>query len=86
MSSYFSIEYTGSSAGFNRFVAQKDWNIDIKHVNTGKVLVKAPQDIAEEILFFNGSDIDELNGKIERVNFIINLDKRNRLNRILQHC
>jgi hypothetical protein len=67
MSTYFSIEYTGSSFGFTKFIELKEWNVEIKHVGANKVLVKTSADVAEEILFFNGSEINDMGGRIERV-------------------
>jgi hypothetical protein len=67
MSTYFSIEYTGSSFAFCKFIESKEWNVDMKHVGANKVFIKTSSDIAEEILFFNGSDINDMGGRIERV-------------------
>jgi hypothetical protein len=67
MSSYFSIEYTGSSFAFTRFIDSKEWNVEMKHVAANKVFIKANSDVAEEILFFNGSEFNDTGGKIERV-------------------
>ena len=78
MSTYFSIEYTGSTSGFTKFIEQKEWNVEIKQVAANKVFVKTSSDIAEEILFFNGSDINDMGGRIERVKLNFNhLDQRN---------
>jgi hypothetical protein len=67
MSSYFSIDYTGATSAFTKFLESKEWPVELKQVSANKALLKTSSDIAEELLFFKGSEFNEMGGKIERV-------------------
>ena len=67
MSSYFSIEFIGSYSNLQEFIKNKDWTYDIKKVSNNKAFIKLPENLSEELLFFDNSDINDSGERISKV-------------------
>ncbi len=67
MSSYFSLNFTGSYSSLQKFFDNQGWIYEIKQVAPNKALVKTSEESGEELTFFQNSEND-FNIKYENVN------------------
>ena len=68
MSSYFSLNFTGSYSLLQNFFDSKGWKCEMKQVAPNKALIKTSDENAEEMRFFANTEDSTYNVKYENVN------------------
>jgi hypothetical protein len=59
---YLAIEFTGSYSNVLKFFEAKGWTFEIKNVGNNRLLLKISDELAEEVVFFKNTIVDEVNG------------------------
>ena len=59
MSTFISLEFTGSYSNLMSFFDSKGFKFDVKPVSPNKILIKLPADMVEDLTFFTGNPLDE---------------------------
>ncbi len=67
MSSYYSLDYTGSFESLQNFFTSQGWRYEIKHISNNKSILKTYDDNAKELRFFSNTDNETYNIKYENV-------------------
>jgi hypothetical protein len=62
-SKFLSVEFTGTLQGVNKFFESKGWTFETKHISPNKILVKVPEDLVDEVTFFQGTPFEDENGE-----------------------
>ena len=67
MSSYYSLNFTGSFESLQNFLTNQGWRYEIKKISNNKAILKISDDNAEELKFFSNTDNETYNVKYENV-------------------
>ena len=59
MSTFISLEYTGSYSNLMSFFDSKGFKFDVKPVSPNKILIKLSEEQADELKFFKGNALDD---------------------------
>jgi hypothetical protein len=67
MSSFFSLNFTGSFDSLQNFFDGQRWNFEIKQISNSKAILKTSNENTEELRFFVNTDNDTYNVKYHNV-------------------
>jgi hypothetical protein len=71
MSSYFSLNFTGSFTSLQKLFDSREWKYEIKQISNNKAFLKTSDEISEEIKYFANTTNETYNVKYENVTIFL---------------